>query len=221
MAKRKSWDEKSKGMHKSRKIIIDTVFGREDNTQKVFGYEGEAKQKREVGERWTDADGKEWEQKEGYVAAVTQFDDVREYLKKLTTCSSPDCKTIEYTKADKKLCVKTGFCIDCLHEYESKLHADGTWPYYEDYKISKNKLANVRELKQKYEDAMGGLKNQIQMVNEDGTISTWMWDIDIEQVKRDLQKDIDGAQTAIELLLERIRLLEEKIIELNHSELIR
>ena len=37
MAKRKSFDEKSKGMHKTRKLIIDTVFGREDNNKKSFG----------------------------------------------------------------------------------------------------------------------------------------------------------------------------------------
>ena len=221
MAKRKNWDEKSKGMHKSRKVIIDTVFGREDNTQRVFGYEGEVKEKRKVGDRWTDKDGKEWEQKEGYVASVTQFDDVREYLKKLTTCSNPECKTTEYTRTDKKLCAKTGFCIDCLNEYEAKLKVDGTYPYYEDYKISKNKLATVRDLKVKYEEALAGIKTQIDMVNEDGTISQWKWDIDIDKVKGDLRNDIEGAQTAIELLLERIRLIEEKFIELNHPELIK
>ena len=64
MAKRKSWDEKNKYIHPSRKKIIDTVFGREDNTQRVFGFEGEADKKREVGERWVDENGKEWEQKE-------------------------------------------------------------------------------------------------------------------------------------------------------------
>ena len=58
MAKRKSFDEKNKNIHKSRKLIIDTVFGREDNTQRVFGYEKETEQKREVGEKWTDSDGK-------------------------------------------------------------------------------------------------------------------------------------------------------------------
>ena len=39
------FDEKTKGMHKSRKLIIDTVFGREDNTQRVFGYEKETETK--------------------------------------------------------------------------------------------------------------------------------------------------------------------------------
>ena len=48
MAKRKSFDEKSKGMHKSRKLIIDTVFGRTDNNQRVFGYEKETEQKKTI-----------------------------------------------------------------------------------------------------------------------------------------------------------------------------
>ena len=38
MAKRKSFDEKNKNIHKSRKLIIDTVFGRDDNNKKSFGY---------------------------------------------------------------------------------------------------------------------------------------------------------------------------------------
>jgi len=86
MAKRTSWDQKNKHIHKSRKKIIDTVFGREDNTQSTFGYEGEIEQTHEIGDVWTDKDGKTWEQKDGYKISVTKFDDVREYLKKITTC---------------------------------------------------------------------------------------------------------------------------------------
>ena len=67
MAKRKSFEEKNKNIHKSRKLIIDTVFGRTDNSQRVFGYEGEAQQKRKVGEKWVDKEGKEWEQQDGFI----------------------------------------------------------------------------------------------------------------------------------------------------------
>ena len=45
--------------------------------------------------------------------------------------------------------------------------------------------------------------------------------IDIEKVKSDIKNDIDGAYTAIELLIQRISLLEDKLRELNHSELIK
>lgn len=221
MAKRKSFEEKSKGMHKSRKLIIDTVFGREDNTQRVFGYEGETNQKREVGERWTDTDGKEWEQKEGYKVAVTQMDDVRQFLQKLTTCHSEKCETKKYSKADKKLIVRTGYCIICLDKLERQLKMDGTYPFYEDYKMTLNKLSFIRDFKQKCEDSLGALKKDFQMVTEDGKFENWVWEVDIEKVREDLKSDIENSYEAIELLTERRRLLEEKLLELNHPELIK
>ena len=107
MAKRKSFEEKNKHIHKSRKLIIDTVFGRTDDNQSTFGYEKEVDRKREVGEIWTDGDGKEWEQKDGYKISVSQLDDVRNYLQKLNNCQSEGCKTIKYSNADKKLIIKT------------------------------------------------------------------------------------------------------------------
>lgn len=221
MAKRTSFDEKNKHIHKSRKLIIDTVFGRADDTQNVFGYEKEAEKKREVGEKWVDNEGKEWEQKEGFRINSTKMDEVREFLNKISNCSAEDCETIKYNTADKKLIVKTGLCVNCLAKQEAVLRKDGTWAFYEDYKLSLNKLAQVRELKAQYEEALEGIKQQVEMVNEDGTISKWQWDIDIEKVKSDIKNDIDGAFTAIELLIQRISLLEDKLRELNHSELIK
>jgi hypothetical protein len=221
MAKRKSFDEKSKGMHKSRKLIIDTVFGREDNTQRVFGYEGEVSQKREVGERWTDKEGKEWEQQEGFVSAVTQMDDIRKYLDKLNTCSNADCPTTKPSMTDKRLIRKTGLCIVCLAKQERELKLDGTYTFYEDYKITLNKLGFVRDTKAQYEEALLGIKQQIEQVTEDGRVEKWTWDIDIEKVKADLRQDIDGAYNAIEELLLRKAALEQKLVELNHPELIK
>ena len=221
MAKRKSFDEKSKGMHKSRKLIIDTVFGRTDNNQRVHGYEGEVEQKREVGEVWTDKDGKEWEQKDGFKINRSKMDDVREYLSKLNTCSGEKCETIQYSNADKKLIRKTGLCATCLAKLETALRVDGTYPFYEDYKISRNQLAYVRDLKMRFEEALAGVTKQFEFVNEDGSINNWQWDIDLDKVKEDLQRDIDGATDAIEALMERKVALENKLLELNHPELIK
>ena len=221
MAKRKSFDEKSKGMHKTRKLIIDTVFGREDNTQKVFGYEKETEQKRKVGETWVDSDGKEWRQEKGFKTIVTEMDDVRDFLHKLSHCSSEDCKTVQYSWADKKLISKTGMCTTCLAKFETGLRADGTFAFYEDYKITLNKLGYVRDYKDKMEEALRGVKQQMEIITEDGKVEKWEWQVDIEKVKEDLKKDIDGAYNAIEELLLRKLALEEKLVELNHPELIK
>ena len=221
MAKRKSFEVKNKHIHKSRKLIIDTVFGRTDNNQNVFGYEKEIEQKKEVGETWVDGDGIEWEQKEGYKINTTKMDDARAYLKKLTTCSSENCETIQYSTADKKLIVRTGHCVTCMRKIEQLLINDGSWAFYEDYRITLNKLDFVRDTKSQLEEAFTGIKQQIDMLNEDGTYSKWQWDIDIEKVKLDLKTDIEGAYDAIEALLERKLALEDKLHELNHSELIK
>jgi deoxyribodipyrimidine photolyase-like uncharacterized protein len=221
MTKRKSFDEKNKHIHKSRKLIIDTVFGRTDDNQNVFGYEKADETKKEVGEIWVDEAGNEWEQKEGFKINTTKLDDAREYLKKLTTCSSENCGTIQYSNADKKLIVRTGHCVTCMRKIEQSLREDGSWAFYEDYRITLNKLDFVRDTKSQLEEAFNSVTQQIEMLNEDGSFSKWQWDIDIEKVKVDLKTDIDGAYDAIEALLERKLALEDKLRELNHSELIK
>ena len=221
MAKRKSFEEKNNYIHPTRKKIIDTVFGREDGTQRVHGYEGEVETKKNVGEIWTDKEGKTWEQKEGYKISVSQLDDVRAYLEKLNTCSAENCNTIQYGHADKKLIRKTGYCSNCLAKMETKLKIDGTFPFYADYKITRNQIAYVRDLKMRFEDALAGLSKTLEFVNEDGRIEKWNYDVDMDKVKEDLQKDIDGATEAIEALLDRKAALEDKLRELNHPELIK
>jgi hypothetical protein len=221
MAKRKSFDEKNKNIHKSRKLIIDTVFGRTDDNQNVFGYEKADETKKEVGEIWIDEAGNEWEQKEGFKINTTKLDDAREYLKKLTTCSSENCGTIQYSNADKKLIIRTGYCVTCMRKIEQSLREDGSWAFYEDYRITLNKLDFVRDTKSQLEEAFNSVTQQIQMLNEDGSFSKWQWDIDIEKVKSDLKNDIEGAYDAIDALLERKLALEDKLRELNHSELIK
>ncbi len=222
MAKRKSFNEKPKGVHKSRKLIIDTVFGREDNTQRVFGYEKETESvKRQVGEIWTDDSGKTWEQKEGFKVSVSKFDEVREYLQKLNTCANKECKTIKHTHIDKRVLKKTGMCLACLHQYEEAIKVDGTYPYYQDYKITRNKLAYLKELKQRFEEAYNSVKKEFDVVTEKGDFEKWTWDVDIEKVKTDLQNDIKNANESIEVLIERKTLLEEELKKRNHSELIK
>lgn len=221
MAKRKSFEEKNKHVHKSRQLIIDTVFGRTDDNKNVFGYEKPDEIKREVGEIWVDENGNEWEQKEGFKINTTKMDDARAFLKKLTTCSSDDCETVPYSSADKKLIVRTGYCVSCMRKLEQSLRDDGSWAFYEDYRITLNKLDFVRDTKSQLEEAFSSVSQQIEMLNEDGTFSKWQWDVDIEKVKSDLKADIDGAYDAIEALLERKLALENKLHELNHSELIK
>jgi hypothetical protein len=220
MAKRKTFEEKNKFIHPTRKKVIDTVFGRDDNSQRVHGYESEEPTKRKVGEVWTDVNGTTWEQKDGYKSSVNKMDDVRKYLDSLTVCSSDDCQTKIYSNVDKKLIRKARLCLDCLQKFELKLKTDGTYPFYQDYKITRNKLAYAKELKQRYESALNDMSNKLEFVNENGVIENWKWDVDIDKAKQDIITDIESVTESIALLIKRKTLLEEKLTELNHTELI-
>jgi len=59
------------------------------------------------------------------------------------------------------------------------------------------------------------------MVYETGHVENWTWDIDIDKVKSDLKNDIDNSYEAIELLLQRKSLLEDKLKEMGYSEIIK
>ena len=65
------------------------------------------------------------------------------------------------------------------------------------------------------------MKDHFEEINENGTVTKWEWQVDINKVREDLKNDINGAYDAIEALLERKVALEEKLKELNHSELIK
>jgi hypothetical protein len=71
------------------------------------------------------------------------------------------------------------------------------------------------------EESLAGIRTHFETITEDGKLETWEWKVDIDQVKKDLKKDIDGAYDAIEALIERKLALESKLRELNHPELIK
>ena len=70
-------------MHKTRKEIADFVLRGDEISQKVWGYEGESKQ-RKVGDVWEDEYWR-YEQKDGYISKTGKnhevYQEIRNYLK--------------------------------------------------------------------------------------------------------------------------------------------
>lgn len=193
--KSKGNKDKKTWIHPSRKKILDTMKGI-DSGNATLGWEAQ-KTKREVGDRWTDANGKEWEQHEGFIAAVTQMDDVRGYLDELNTCKSKECKTFKVTAAHKKMIKTTGYCIDCLVEREGKMRIAGLYDNYEYWKLNSNALGKFKDDLKEFEQARKDADTIPSFVNADGSIEKWSFDGDMEKVKRDLDSDIAGLKELI------------------------
>ena len=198
-----------KYMHPTRRKLVNMVLtgGEYDKDIKISmanaENSAEKNRKKEIGEIWTDSDGKTWEQKEFGKVRINEhsdtFADVRQYLQKLNTCAAPDCNTIKLSRADKKLISKTNYCTTCLAKKEYQIKLDGLWKEYEDYKIYSNMIAYGKELIAQFEQAYKDCKQEYEFVHEDGKIEKWVLERDAEEMKAEILKDIENYNTEIEM----------------------
>lgn len=195
LIKSKGNKDKKTWMHPSRKKILDVMHGRESGNATV-GWD-KAKEKKEVGDRWFDVNGKEWEQHEGFKMAVTQYDEARAYLDTLNVCKSKECKTFNPKGANLRFIKQSGYCINCLVEREAKLKLEGIYKNYEYWKMNSQALGTIKDDLAKFEQARKDADTVPTIVNEDGSIEKWSIDGDIEKVKRDLDSDIENLKELI------------------------
>jgi hypothetical protein len=194
-----------KFMHPTRRKLVDMVLHGADYEKEAFvSFAGADKQKvkREVGEKWTDADGKQWEQLEAGKIQISELGDtmadVRAYLDKLNSCKADDCQTIKKERVDKKLIAKTGYCLGCLTKREAQIKYDGLWQEYEDYKIYSNMIAHGKDVVAQFKQAYNDVKQEYEVVQEDGTLEKWTMEKDAEQMKAEILLDIMNFEKEIE-----------------------
>lgn len=135
-------------------------------------YQPPPKQKREVGETWLDADGKEWVQRDGYAISIPKID--HESLEQegyLQPRFCPKCNKPLQSGLDKKMWRFNQMCMDCTAAFETQLHIEGRYKEYERQRI----MANIRAF---YHDVMNGLDDYVgafdaTYVNEFGDVEKW------------------------------------------------
>lgn len=193
-----------KYMHPTRRKLVDMVLTGgeyEKNTSiSLVGAEN-GNIKREIGEIWTDANGDTWEQKSyGKVTHSKLSDtmaDVRKYLIDLNKCKSDSCQTGKYSRVDKKLVKKSGYCLDCLTKLEHQIRVDGLWEEYEKYKVYSNMIDYGNEVLDKLKSAYDDAKQEYEYVNEDGKLETWTLEKPVEELKKEILQDIDNIKKEI------------------------
>ena len=130
-------------MSKNLQKVQDMLDGNHKNKIQV-GYSSQD-EKREVGDKWTDSDGNEWEQKEGYRTKNTS--NVRHHSWD-NKCSS--CKKLILKDWDKDTHKADGRCYHCQLNYEMDLQFDKPirWFAYRRLKDFKNMESIHRDMEQ-------------------------------------------------------------------------
>ncbi len=172
------------------------------------GYEGvEDNSTRKEGEIWTDSKGKTWIQKSyGKTSHTPIMDIVREETNvRCTSCK----KEIRWgTKQDEKMFSKTGMCLDCLVEYETRLKLEGKWAAYEQKKLFENELGYILDIKAKVKDGLEYMKTTkvLTFVNSNGLVEEWN-DVRRNDLLKSLKKDHVRCLKEVKRLTEEIEKL--------------
>ena len=213
-----------KFMHPTRRKLVDMVLtGGEYQKETQISFSGADKKKikREVGDKWTDDNGKSYEQLEAGKIETSELGDtmaeVRAYLDKLNTCKSDDCKTIKVGRVDKKLISKTGYCLHCLTLKEAQIKYDGLWKEYEDYKMYSNMIAHGKDVISQFQQAYNDAKQTYEVVQEDGKIETWSMERDVNELKAEIMTDIINFEKEIEEVTKLRNEAYEKLKDKNYD----
>ena len=144
---------------------------------------------RKVGERWTDAHGKHWIQKEyGPQTETPVMDIIREEMKR--KCSKCGKDIVWGTRQDEKMHAKTGICFDCQIALETDLKVKGLYPAYEKQKMLNNELSYLKEVKKYLSESKIYLEEHdvFTYVNSNGLVEQWD-NVARDDVLKNIKKD--------------------------------
>ena len=154
------------------------------------GYSGEVEEKitRKVGDKWTDSDGNEWEQKEGYSIKLGKEwqQELHSYLNTFSNCPNETCTCTLPKKIDEKMRMLHGMCLDCVTEMEHKIRLEGKWDEYERNKLKENALSWLAEA-ERDKNLIAAELSKAEFVNSFGDVEKW----DTNKTKEELLTKIE------------------------------
>jgi len=144
---------------------------------------------RNVGDRWTDEDGNEWEQKEGYKLKLGKDwqQELHQHLRAFPNCQKQECTCTFPNKLDEKMKALKGLCFDCVITMEHRIKLAGKWDEYENGLLKENALSWLREAETDKVRIAEEL-SKVEFVNEFGDVEKW----DAAKTKEELLQKIDN-----------------------------
>lgn len=189
--------------------LKEMLMGTHTSQNKIqIGYTGEnsPNEIRNIGDRWTDSDGNEWEQRQGYAIKLGKEwqQELREYLKEFKNCPKDVCTCSMPKKLDEKMKVIHGMCFDCVVEMEHRLRIEGKFEEYEKQKVKNNILAWIKEAEKDKNLIIEELTRTLEFVNSNGIVEKWKSDLDPVQLRNKIENDFENLKQNLLKKLEKI-----------------
>jgi len=166
----------------------------------TVGYQSK-EEDRNIGDKWIDNNGVQWEQKDGYkVSSAKALEAVMAAIKALkmpNTC--PKCNNeMKDNQYNKKMWKVHKMCFDCVIDMEHEHRLNGTYEQYEKDLMRKNIEAWLIDARAE----MGAIKELLtkaEFVNSDGTVEKWdsPWKGKEEELEELLEKDFQRMKAQL------------------------
>jgi hypothetical protein len=164
----------------------------QSQNQIQVGYGGETNDKpiRKVGDKWTDSDGNEWEQKEGYSMKLGKEwqQELHHYLNSFSKCPKETCTCTMPKRMDEKMRMIHGMCFDCVIDMEHKIRLEDKWDEYEREKMKENALSWLAEA-EKDKNLIAEELSKVEFANSFGDSEKWSSGITKEQILQKIEEE--------------------------------
>jgi hypothetical protein len=158
-----------------------------------IGYTGKKYTKRNVGDRWTDNRGIEWEQKVGGPTRVNKMAEAIREARGKDVCKKCQKEMRWGDKTDQLFFRKTGLCTDCLITYETNLRILGIHSEYETMKLASNEMGFLKDARDKISETLNFFQQDggdVTMIcNSEGFVERWK-NTNREQIIEDAKRDL-------------------------------
>lgn len=167
----------------------------ESQNQIQVGYGGETTDRpiRKVGDKWTDSDGNEWEQKEGYSMKLGKEwqQELHQYLNSFPKCPKETCTCAMPKRMDEKMKMIHGMCFDCVIDMEAVIKKEGRWEEYTNGILNSNKNATLEDIEKAIDSWF--VEKADSFVSENGEVENWAGG-DKTKVYEEIKKELEKAK---------------------------
>ena len=187
--------------------LKEMLEGRHVSQNKIqVGYTPETDHSvRILGEKWTDADGNEWERRDGYSVKLGKEwqQELHSYLNGFKNCPKEQCTCTLPKKLDKKMNTIHGMCFDCVIDMEHKLKIEGKYKDYEKDKMKQNAIAWVAQAEKDKDYIIEELiRSKFEFVNSNGLVEKWVSDVNVDELKEKIETEFQKFKEETLLKLE-------------------
>jgi hypothetical protein len=172
------------------------LAGEHESQNKIsVGYTEEKKEDqitRQIGDRWFDDDGNEWEQKNGYKIKLGKEwqQELHEYLTSFPNCQKEKCTCSMPKKIDEKMRGIHGMCFDCVVSMEHKIRLEGKWDEYEKRKVKENALSWLKDA-ERDKDMIASELSKLEFTNDFGDNEKWKTPFNKEEMLKKIEKEFE------------------------------